>query len=117
MNVTHMNKGPKVAHSLEGSILTIGQNIVLDLNEEQEDVERVISLFVDDEGQLQESGKRYAAVIVVPPRRYLDEEVDDVVDGEEVVQIIPVAQPCQVAAVTLQLWSIDETADPTENEE
>ncbi|TDE34122.1 hypothetical protein [Antarcticimicrobium sediminis] len=117
MNVTHMNEGHKVAYTLDGSILTIGESVVLDLDEEQEDVERVISVFAGDDGTLSEDGHNYAAVIIIPPRRYANEEVDEIIDGEEVVQIIPVAQPCQVAAVTLQLWSIAMAHAESEKEE
>jgi len=61
--------------------------------------------------------RNYAATIILPPRRYADEEVDEIMDGEEVVQIVPVAQPLQVAAVTLQLWSIGTAHAESENEE
>lgn len=117
MNVTHMNEGHKVAYSLDGSILTIGESVVLNLDEEQEDVARAVSIFAGDDGTLSQDGHNYAATIILPPRRYADEEVDEIIDGEEVVQIVPVAQPLQVAAVTLQLWSIGTAHAESENEE
>lgn len=115
MNIEHMNEGEKAAFELEGCVLTLG-SLIFDIGDEQADTERVISVFADAAGHLSLDGEAYAAVIIIPPRRYVDEEVTETIDGEEVTQIVPVPQPCQADAVTLQLWALPENPETTEQE-
>ncbi len=116
MNIQHLNEGRKAEFELDGCELTLG-NLVIDLAEEQRDNERVISVFAGTDGQLSLEGDTYAAVIVIPPRRYVDEEVTEMIDSEEVTQIIPVPQPCSAEAVTLQLWAMPENPETPEQSE
>ncbi len=116
MNITHMNEGRKVALEVDGCTLILG-NMLIDLNEEQEDTERVLSVFIDDGGQLSFEGDIYAAVIIIPPRRYADEEITEMVDGEEIVRAVSMPQPCQAGAVTLQLWAPPKKTATNEDEE
>lgn len=113
MNIVHMNDGAKAAFELEGCVLTLGP-LIFDIGEEQFDTEKVISVFADPAGQLALEGDAYAAVLIIPPRRYVDDEVTETIDGEEVTQIVPVPQPCQAEAVTLQLWALPETTTEKE---
>lgn len=115
MNIVHMNEGAKAAFELEGCVLTLG-SLIFDIGEEQLDTEKVISVFTDASGQLALDGDAYAAVIIIPSRRYVDEEVTETIDGEEVTQIVPVAQPCTAEAVTLQLWALPENPETAEQE-
>lgn len=116
MNIVHMNAGAKTAFELEGGVLTLG-SLIFDIREAQTDTERVISVFTDAAGQLSLEGDTYAAVIIVPPRRYVDEAVTETIDGEEVTQIVPVPRPCQAEAITLQLWALPETPETTAEQE
>lgn len=115
MNIQHLNEGRKVEFELDGCELTLG-GMVIDLEVEQRDTERVISIFADSAGQLSTEGDAYAAIIIIPPRRYVDEEVTETVDGEEVIQTISVPQPCSAEAVTLQLWALPENPENPEHE-
>jgi len=117
MNIIHMNEGHKITTSLDECILTLGGSLTIDIDEEQRDVERVITVFADASGALSFEGDTFAAVIIIPPRRYAEDEVTEIIDGEEVTQTISVPQPCQVSAVTLQLWAVPEANEPTETEE
>ena len=113
MNIIQMNEGHKVTAAIADCVLTLGGALTIDIDAEQSDVERVITVFVDAAGELSYEGNTYAAVIIIPPRRYADEEVTEDMDGEEVTQTISVAQPCQVSAVTLQLLSLIHISEPT----
>lgn len=116
MNIMHMNEGAKAAFELDDCTLILG-NLLIDLGEEREDTERVLSVFTDGDGQLSFEGDVYAAVIIIPPRRYVDEEITETVGGEEVTQTVSVPQPCQAEAVTLQLWALPENPATPEDEE
>ena len=117
MNIIDMNEGHKVTAALAECTLTLGGVLEIDIEAEQRDVERVITVFADAAGQLALEGDAYAAVVIIPPRRYAEEEVTETIDGEEVTQTVSVPQPCQVSAVTLQLWAVPEANEPTETEE
>lgn len=118
MNIEHMNEGTKADFELVECVLSLGDGeIIIDLAEEQRDIERVISVFANSAAELHLTGETYAAVIIIPPRRYTDEEVTVEIDGEEVIEIVPVPQPCSAEAVTLRLWALPEHPDETENEE
>ena len=117
MNIIQMNEGHKVTATLDDCVLTLGGALAIDIDAEQSDVERAITVFVDAAGQLSYEGNAYAAVVIIPPRRYAEEELTEEMDGEEITQTISVAQPCQVSAVTLQLWAVPEANEPTETEE
>lgn len=117
MNIIHMNEGRKIATSLDGLILTLGGTLAIDIGGEQRDIERVINVFVDADGTPSFEGDTFAAVIVIPPRRYGNMEVKETVGGEEVTQIVSVPQPCQISAVTLHLWAVPEPTNHTETEE
>ena len=117
MNIIHMNEGYKVAATLADCVLTLGAALTIDIAEAQADTEQVITVFADAAGQLSYEGETYAAVVIIPPRRYVEEEVTETVEGEEVTQIVSVPQPCQASAVTLQLWAVPEANEPTETEE
>lgn len=51
MNIVHMNEGTKAEFELEGCVLTLGA-LIFDIDEEQLDTEKVISVFADTAGQL-----------------------------------------------------------------
>lgn len=112
MNIVHMNEGEKIAHSLEDCVLTLADGAaVIDLDEAQRDTEQVITLRVGADGVLSEGGGAYAAVLIIPPRRYSSEEVTEEVDGETETFVARVPQPCEPAAVTLQLWALPRQPD------
>lgn len=100
MNIIHMNEGRKAAIGLTGSILTLG-TISIDLDAVQGDIQRVLTVYVDAGGGLSFHGEAYAAVVIIPPRRYTDMEATD---GEPAGP--PTMLPCQAGAVTLQLWAL-----------
>jgi hypothetical protein len=117
MNVIHMNEGHKVTAMMAACVLTLGGALSIDIAAAQRDTETVITVFADAAGKLSYEGETYAAVVIIPPRRCVDEEVTETVDGEEVTQTLSVPQPCQASAVTLQLWAVPEATEPTETEE
>lgn len=100
MNIIHMNEGRKAAVGLTGSILTLG-TISIDLDAVQGDIQRVLTVYVDAAGDLAFHGEAYAAVVIIPPRRY---EIAVAPEGEPAAPSVPL--PCQPATVTLQLWAL-----------
>lgn len=118
MNIVHMNEGEKIDHALEGCLLSLGLGeLEVDLEAMQADTEQVLTVRVDAGGRISPDGQAYAAVVIVPPRRYLDQEITEEVDGETVTYSAPVAQPCDPGAVTLQLWAVPRASATTEDEE
>lgn len=117
MNIIPMNEGRKVTVALAGAILTLGGALAIDIEAEQRDVERVITVFADVSGGLSFEGAAYAAVIIIPPRRYTETEVTEIVEGEEVTQIQTTPEPVQVSAVTVQLWAVPEAIETSNTEE
>lgn len=105
MNITEMNTGPKPAWSLDGGTLTIA-GLTIDLYAEQEDVQRVISIYDGADGPSVGLAERYIAVITIPPRAYAPEVVEEDMGGEVIEMTIPVAQPCDPATVNLALWAV-----------
>jgi len=105
MNITEMNDGAKAQWSLTGTTLTVA-GVEIDLDAEQEDVQRVISVYDGADGPTIGLADRYIAVITIPPRAYADELVEEEMDGELVTMTIPVAQPIDPATVTLALWAV-----------
>lgn len=116
MDVQHMSKGRVLEHHLDGTELHIGTPAqVIDLAEKERDAEVVIGLRADAAGALDPEGDLHAATIIIPPRRYEMGEVTEETDGETITYQDRIAQPLNVAAVTLQLYGLP--ALPTENEE
>lgn len=114
MNIVHMNEGEKIAHALDECMLTLGDDsAVIDLDEAQRDTEQVLTFRVGADGVLREDGSAYAAVLIIPPRRYASEEVSEEVDGETETYTARVPLPCEPAAATLQLWALPRQPDDT----
>lgn len=104
MQVIEKQTGPHVAWSLDGSILTIGGEVI-DLAEAARDVEQVITLRRDAAGVITPTGSRYAAIITIPPHAYAPGEVTETMDGEEVTYTAMVVQPFDPASVRLELFA------------
>jgi hypothetical protein len=116
MDVQQMTKGRVLEHHLDGTELHIGSPAqVIDLAARERDAEVVIGLRADAAGGLDPEGDLHAATIIIPPRRYELGEVTEESDGETITYQDHVAQPLNLAAVTLQLYGLPEL--PTENEE
>ena len=114
MDVLHITKGRVLEHHLDGAELHIGDQVI-DLAAHERDAEVVIGLRADAAGSLDPQGDLHAAAIIIPPRRYELGEVTEETDGETITYQDHVAQPLNVAAVTLQLYGLPDL--PTENEE
>jgi hypothetical protein len=111
-------------YSLDEHILTIGE-IVLDLDEEERDQEVIIS-FTQCEGMvhrgLMDCGD-YVAEVVIPPRRYVQEEVpDEAKEGDDPdeelgthTENVPV--PLDIESVILKLWPVVDSLDGAEIDE
>ena len=111
-----MTKGRVLEHHLEGTELHIGTPAqVIDLAARERDAEVAIGLRANAAGALDPEGDLHAATIIIPPRRYEISEVTEETDGETVTYQDRIAQPLNVAAVTLQLYGLPDL--PTENEE
>ncbi|GHV79111.1 hypothetical protein AGMMS49944_09020 [Spirochaetia bacterium] len=107
---------------LEEHVLTIGE-IVLDLDEEERDQEVVIS-FTQCEGVIHRglmSCGDYVAEVIIPPRRYVQEEVPDEAgeDPDEDMgthtENVPV--PLDIDSVILKLWPVVDSLDGAEIDE
>ena len=105
MQEIHMNWGDKISRQLDGTTLTLSdgeRKLSIDLAERQQDVQVTINICRDEDGNLVEGlAQRYVAVIVIPPRQYATEVVEE--DGEQ--QEVRVPLPLDTDQVKLYLWA------------
>ncbi len=103
MIIVEIQPEPHVSYSLNGTELTIGGIIVIDLEEEQEDTQNIIDVCEQDGELIVGLGNAYVATIVIPSAQY------ELVDTEEVDEYgnpvyIYVKKPLDTETVTLYLW-------------
>lgn len=105
MRVIEQNEGPKVQYTIDGSkiiFLFNAEKLELDLEAEQEDVQKIIDLCLGEEGNLIRGvGKWYVANVVIPPREYETVESEN---GEQTITALPV----NMDKVVLILWVLPE---------
>lgn len=71
MIITEINEGKKVDYKLNGKVLTIGNQVSIDLQARQSDVQKVIDVCLDNQLQTMREclGAWYVATIVIPPKQ------------------------------------------------
>ena len=93
-------------YRLDGKVLTIG-GIAVDLEAEQGD-QQIIITFACCGGTIHRgmmSCGKYAAEVLIPPRRYETVEVvEEVSEAEQRTHIESVPVPLDIDCVTLKLW-------------
>ncbi len=107
MQIVNINQGPKVAYSLNGNVLTIG-DLEIDLASRQKNYEVTIDISRTESGDIIEGiGYAYVANIIIPPRIYTVEAETQTVAGA-FTQKTKTPKPFNPAKATIQLWAIGE---------
>jgi hypothetical protein len=107
MIITEMNQGPKAAYSLQGTVLTIGDQVSIDLQERQSDVQKVIDVCLDNQLQTMREGigAWYVATIIIPPKqRELVPSGEQDEDGNDI--LIERERELDMSKVELRLWAL-----------
>lgn len=96
MIITHVNNGAKATVSLVGTVLSIGEQVTIDLQARQTDAQQVIDICLDNqlETMCEGLGAWYVANIVIPPCQYELENEEQVV------------RPIDVSKVEIKLWAL-----------
>jgi hypothetical protein len=111
MLIKEMTESKKIAYRLEGNILYLGDNneIEINLDQRQKDVAVAIDVYFDAGMLSEDSGRHYAANILIPPRRYKETLVNSKdMQGNDIVITQKEPVSVDVGAVALQLWGIPE---------
>lgn len=107
MIITEINEGKKVDYRLDGKVLTIGNQVSIDLQARQTDVQKVIDVCLDNQLQTMREGLGawYVATIVIPPKQRelvpsgeKDEEGNDILIERE--------RELDTSLVELRLWAL-----------
>ena len=109
MILVEKNEGRKINYSLEGTKITFGGMLSVDLEKYEREDTYTIYICSDREGGLFNSlcpDLAYAADIVIPARRYRARQKSVYQGNMPVVQRDPV--PFDIDACTLILWAVDE---------
>ncbi len=91
---------------------TFGEDeLTVKVSAKERDEENMIDICLDADGGLingvAEKSRKYAAQVVIPPRRYVEQESEQHnEDGETVM--VPVPVPFDMALCTLILWGMEE---------
>lgn len=116
MQVIEEGPGPLAPWSLEGLVLMVG-DCPIDLATEERDVEARVIVYADQDCCLSlEPGRRYAALVVIPPRRYAEAPEAEALDPEEEAPA-RVPLPVDPATCRLHLWTLPETPKHSDEDE
>lgn len=100
MQIIEQNEGAKIGYTVEGARITFGGKLTVDLEAEQEDVQKIVDVSLDKDGNLIRGvGEWYVANIVIPLREY---EIIENENGEETITTLPV----NMDKVVLILWAL-----------
>lgn len=117
MQVSEINEGQKATWSLTGTdlIVTAGaQSITADLAAAQSDTEQIITVFLDNQMQLQiGTGQWYVASVIVPAARTALADSGQV-DEEGNPELIQETLPLDTDGVSLVLWALPDLVVQTE---
>lgn len=98
MQVIEQNEGTKISYKVEGTRIIFDDKLTVDLEAEQEDVQKIVDVSLDKDGNLIRGvGEWYVANIVIPPREY---EAIKNENGEQTITALPV----NMDKVVLILW-------------
>lgn len=107
MIITEINEGKKASYKLEGKVLTVGDQVSIDLQDRQSDTQKVIDICLDNQLQTMREGigAWYVATIIIPPKQRelvpsgeKDEEGNDILIERE--------RELDTNLVELRLWSL-----------
>lgn len=108
MRIVNVNEGRYADFRLDGSCLTIGENLTIDLVREQRGYDVTLDVCSDSDGKLAVGqGIRYVCQIFIPGRSYLIRETG-ISDDMGFRQIEKTAQPLDTEQITLYLWAVEE---------
>jgi hypothetical protein len=100
VQIIEQNEGAKIGYTVEGARITFDGKLTVDLEAEQEDVQKIVDVSLDNEGNLiQGVGQWYVANIIIPPREYSIIENEN---GEQTITALPVNRE----KVVLILWTL-----------
>lgn len=107
MIITEINPGPKVKYSLSGTVLTIDNQVAIDLESRQSDVQKVVDVCLDNQLTTMREGLGawYVATIVIPPAQKAlvgNGEFDE--NDNEIMKEIEL--PLDLNKVELRLWGL-----------
>ena len=104
MRITELQPGPHTLYSLAGTILSIGEDVSIDLFAEQGDTQHIIDICADKNGALARGlGEAYAVNVLIPPAKYIDVPTGEN-DEDGRPMYIPEKQPLDTEGVELLLW-------------
>ena len=109
MNLAERNKGPKVAYSIEGTKVSFGGMLTLDLEQYEQEDARTLYICADRGGCMLIGvypDLAYVAEIAIPARRYKARQKAVYQGNMPVVERDPA--PFDMAACTLTLWALEE---------
>lgn len=107
MIITEINEGKKVEYKLEGNVLTVGNQVSIDLQERQSDTQKVIDICLDNQLETMREGigAWYVATIVIPPKqRELVETGEKDEEGNDI--LVEHDRGLDTRLVELRLWSL-----------
>ena len=109
MIIAHVNSGEKATVSLVGTVLTIGEQVEIDIQARQTDTQQVIDICLDNQLETMREGLGawYVANVIIPARQYVIAE-----DEQQ-------ARPIDVTQVEIRLWALpvkNTTVEVNENE-
>lgn len=98
IKVTEVQQGPHVDWSLQGSVLSIGGDVLIDLEKERRDSQRIIDICKGGNGLLVIGlGNGYVASVLIPPIEYENTTTEDGISKHA-------PRPMDLDAVELKLW-------------
>lgn len=119
MRLKKIGTGNYLDCTVDGAVLTIGSTIV-DCRAHQSDAQTVVDICIDAAGaeKIGAVGSvRYAANVVIPPKRYIESAVLDdtgpVLDDDGNIQLKSTAVELDMHQVTVQLWPFSADEDET----
>lgn len=102
MQIIEQCKGTKISYRIEGTKIIFDEKLEVDLEAEQNDVQKIVDISLNKEGQLVKGlDEWYIANIVIPPREY---EYSTNENGEQTITALPV----NMDKVVLVLWALPE---------
>lgn len=112
MIIQYKNEGKYIPYDINGTKLTLDDELTLNLARYERDADAHIDICCDADGYLVVSaatGARYVAEIDIPARRYtvVTTEFDGDGEGETSSQSTATPFPFDVDTVTLSLWAIE----------
>lgn len=117
MIITEINEGKKANYKLEDKVLTIGDQVSINLQDRQSDTQKVIDICLDNQLQTMREGLGawYVATIIIPPKQR--ELVPSGEEGNDI--LIERERELDTSLVEFRLWAlpVGYGERPNENEQ